>query len=93
MKLATLAITATCLAVPAAAAEKCLPTPEAYERLTNDYGEERKGYGVTDSGAVVEFWSGEKSWTAFVTLPNGISCMMASGVDWGYDPVKEGPNL
>lgn len=93
MRLASLAIVAACSAAPATAQDRCLPTPQAYETLANQYGEERRGYGVTEQGTIIEFWTGEQSWTFFVTRHDGTSCLLANGADWGYAPVDKEPDL
>jgi len=82
------------IAVAAATADpNCGPTKDVYEYLSEQRHEERKGYGVTEQGGIVEFWTGPDSWTTFVTMPNGVSCLIANGTDWGYGPVKKEPDL
>jgi hypothetical protein len=54
------------------------------ERLRTKYGESLRGAGVFQGRRVVEVWASETSgsWTIVVTLPNGSTCLMASGEDW-----------
>ncbi|NOD34972.1 MULTISPECIES: hypothetical protein [unclassified Ruegeria] len=61
--------------------QNCAPREDVLKRLHEIYGEERRGFGLARQGAVMElFASGESgSWTITVTLPNGITCLVASG--------------
>jgi hypothetical protein len=54
------------------------------ERLRTKYGETPRGAGVFQGQRVVEVWASDASgsWTIVVTLPNGSTCLMASGEDW-----------
>lgn len=94
MKLNTITIAAILAASPAIA-QQCGETALAYENLTNTYGEQRLVYGYTESGAIMEFWLSRESnsWTVIATFPDGTSCLVASGEDWGNDPAVLQPNL
>ncbi len=93
MKLNTITIAAI-LATSPAIAQQCGETALAYENLTNTYGEQRLVYGYTESGAITVQLSRESnSWTVIATFPDGTSCLVASGEDWGNDPAVLQPNL
>ena len=78
------ALTAACLCLPLCAAAQtnnCGPRPAVVERLTEGYGETRHAIGLAANNQVVEFWGAEATgtWTLLVTLPDGRSCIVASG--------------
>lgn len=98
MKLITATVIATLVATTATAQgarEKCGPTERVYDMLEQKFSEARKGYGVTANGAVIEFWVSETgpTWTMLATLPDGNSCIVADGADWGFEPLQREPNL
>jgi len=86
MKTLSLAlILASC--APAHAQEtKCGPTKDVYQQLTDKHGESRQVWAETQNNEVIEMWASAKGWTVFVTLPNGQSCLVASGENWGMVP-------
>ncbi len=51
------------------------------ERLAATYGETRRGIGLATGNAVVEVFASDATgtWTITVTLPNGRTCLLASG--------------
>ncbi|MEO9781194.1 MAG: hypothetical protein ABJH07_09130 [Sedimentitalea sp.] len=59
----------------------CAPRDAVIERLTNSYGETRQSIGLGSQGAVVETFASDDtgSWTITVTMPNGMTCLVASG--------------
>jgi len=59
----------------------CAPREVVVERLAEKYGESRKAIGIGQQGMVMEtFASAESgSWTITVTMPTGMTCLMASG--------------
>ena len=62
------------------AAAACFPTPEIHAQLGDKYGEARLAVGLSQSGAVLEIWSGpDGGWTALVTRPDGLSCVVDVG--------------
>ena len=77
------AVAGLCLTIPSLllAQQNCAPRQIVLEKLTSDYGETRQSIGITADGKVVEtFASAEtQTWTIVVTLPDGISCLAASG--------------
>ena len=64
------------------------------ERLADKYGEAARVVGLMQNGSVMEIYSNSElgTWTAVVSTPAGISCVVASGVAFaeltGADPVK-----
>ncbi len=59
----------------------CAPRADVVQRLTDSYGETRKGIGIARQGAVMEVFASDDTgtWTITVTLPNGVTCLIASG--------------
>ncbi len=82
-------------ASPAYAQEpQCAGTPDVYAALTNDAGESRIFSGsIEDMSGVVEIWGNHETetWTAIVTLPSGVSCLLGFGT--GYQTMPEGDDL
>lgn len=78
---------ASALAAQSASATEdpiCGPRDSIVMQLNFGYGESSSAYGTTGNGMVAElFLSKEGSWTMVVTRPDGISCLMAAGKDWG----------
>ncbi|SLN50435.1 hypothetical protein [Ruegeria meonggei] len=62
-------------------AQNCAPRSDVVNRLTETYGETRRGIGIARQGAVVEVFASDQtgSWTITVTLPDGMTCLVASG--------------
>ena len=62
-------------------ARNCAPRDEVIKRLTETYGETRQGIGIARRGAVMEVYASDQSgsWTITVTLPDGMTCLVASG--------------
>ena len=59
----------------------CAPRPVVLERLTERFGETRQSIGLGAQGAVVEVFAstGSGTWTITVTMPTGVTCLIASG--------------
>ncbi|WP_058281910.1 hypothetical protein [Ruegeria denitrificans] len=75
-----------CLGIMALAAQQvqartCAPREDIVKRLTETYGETRRGIGIARQGAVMEVYASDQSgsWTITVTLPDGMTCLVASG--------------
>ena len=51
------------------------------DRLATAYGETRQSTGLGAQGAVMEVFASQTSgsWTITVTLPDGLTCLIASG--------------
>lgn len=85
--LAGLALAALLMLVPAAAAQEesapCVKRSDFLHHLSSNYKESPVAMGVTASGRVLEVVASPSgSWTIIVTMPNGISCGIASGEAW-----------
>ena len=72
------------LATPAIAQPRfCADRAAFLERLKTLYKEAPVGMGLTKNGRVLEITaSKDGSWTIIVTMPNGLSCGVASGMSW-----------
>lgn len=83
VELAVLAVAATAIAPFAAKAQPqvCGKRDLVIERLASKYGESRQSIGMAAQGRVMEVYASHETgtWTITVTMPNGITCMVASG--------------
>lgn len=75
------------LATQAAQAAQCAPRDTVVAGLARGFDEARRGLGVTGNAEgqvqVVElFTSAKGSWTITVTMPDGTTCLVASGEAW-----------
>lgn len=61
--------------------QNCAPRPKVLEKLTQQFGETRQSIGLAAQGSVVEVFASAEtgSWTITVTLPSGMTCLVASG--------------
>jgi hypothetical protein len=59
----------------------CAPRDVVVARLAEKYGESRQSIGLGGQGTVMETFASAESgtWTITVTMPNGMTCLMASG--------------
>lgn len=59
----------------------CAPRPDVLQRLAETYGETRRGIGMARQGAVMEVFASDETgtWTITVTLPDGMTCLIAAG--------------
>lgn len=59
----------------------CAPRLDVLQRLAQTYGETRRGIGMAQQGAVMEVFASDDTgtWTITVTLPNGLTCLVAAG--------------
>ncbi len=80
---------AAALAPPVAAQAQaqgvaCLPRDALVERLEGRYKESPAGGGLQNPQQLLEVWASEEtgSFTVFVTRPNGVSCIVATGQNW-----------
>ena len=62
----------------------CAPRDRVLDRLVQTYGETRRGAGLAGAQAMVELFASDSTgtWTVTVTLPDGRTCLVASGTDW-----------
>lgn len=63
------------------AARNCGPRDVVVSRLADGFGETRQSIGVAANNSVMEVFASDDSgsWTITVTLPNGLTCLVASG--------------
>ncbi|GAA6188024.1 hypothetical protein [Litorivita sp. NS0012-18] len=61
--------------------QNCGPRDVVVERLASGYGETRQSIGLGANNQVVEVFASDESgtWTITVTMPSGMTCLVASG--------------
>lgn len=59
----------------------CAPRAAVVDRLAESYGETRQSIGLGSNNAVVEVFASDEtgSWTITVTMPGGMTCLVAAG--------------
>jgi hypothetical protein len=74
---------------PLQAAAHCAPRPMVIGTLAQNYGETRRSIGLAANNTLMEVFASPETgtWTITVTLPDGMTCLMASGQ--GFEPVAE----
>jgi cation diffusion facilitator CzcD-associated flavoprotein CzcO len=67
----------------------CAPREQVVDRLAEGYGETRQSVGLAANNAVLEVYASSETgtWTVTVTMPNGMTCLVASGQ--AYEEVEE----
>lgn len=67
----------------------CAKRAEMVTKLNERFGESRQSVGLTPGGQALELFAHPETgtWTILLTLPNGTSCMMASG--YAYQAIKD----
>lgn len=72
---------ATTTDVAAQTGRNCGPRETVVARLAEGYGETRQSVGLGANNAVVEVFASDEtgSWTITVTVPGGMTCLVASG--------------
>lgn len=73
---------------PAFAQAVCDKRAEVMNHLQQKYSEAPVALGMANNGGVVEvLTNGEgKTWTIIITMPNGLSCLVAAGQNWEKIP-------
>ena len=84
------------LATQAAEAAQCASRAQIIARLATGHDETRQGAGLTTGtdgrAQLVEVFASEAgSWTITVTLPDGLTCLVAAGQNW--DAIADTPKL
>lgn len=92
-----LIVAALCVGAPAAAQQlACTERSHVVSKLDSLYAERRIAMGLANNGGVIEIFSSQsgESWTIVLTMPNGISCLIAAGESWESLPtfVSAGPS-
>lgn len=66
----------------------CLPRDEMLKQWGKEYAEIPDHDGLGSNGGVIEVWvSPTGTFTIILSRPNGLSCVMKAGTNWG--PVKK----
>jgi len=67
--------------VAAQNAQNCGPREMVLQRLSEGFGEARQSMGLGANNAVVEVYASLETgtWTITVTMPGGMTCLVASG--------------
>ena len=75
----------------------CAPRQAVLDRLNEGYGETRQSVGLGANNQVVEFFAADDTgtWTITVTMPNGLTCLVASGQAFEVlsEVLEQGPDL
>lgn len=63
------------------AAPQCAPREGVLAALSQKYGETRRGIGMAGDAQMMELFASDEtgSWTITVTLPDGTTCLVATG--------------
>jgi hypothetical protein len=69
---------------PPAAAQVCAPYESVRRALFEQHGESAVGAGRDDRELVVQLFatSDGATWTLVIIRPDGIACLVASGLEW-----------
>lgn len=61
--------------------QNCGPRGAVLDRLAERYGESRQSIGMAPQGRVIEVFASLETgtWTITVTMPEGVTCLVASG--------------
>lgn len=72
---------ATTTDLAAQSGRNCGPRGVVVERLAEGYGETRQSIGLGANNAMIEVFASDEtgSWTITVTMPGGMTCLVASG--------------
>ncbi len=65
-------------------APACIKRADLLQHLAKQYQEAPAAVGLADNGSLLEVFASKsgETWTVTVTMPNGISCMIATGQQW-----------
>ena len=87
--LSALLLTGTAFAQ--SAAQPCAEREKVVKRLTSNYGETVQSMGLGANNGVMEVFASEETgtWTITVTMPNGQTCLIASGQAFEGSDVME----
>ena len=69
---------------PAAAQQAGVPRAAVVKALGDRYAEESVGLGIAQNGGVIELFTSTDgaTWTIVLTMPNGLSQVIATGESW-----------
>ena len=71
----------------------CAPQAEMRQKLQQQFGAERAGFGTRGPEAIMEVWADKTSgdWTLVMTYTDGNSCIVAMGENWENIPDPKAP--
>lgn len=77
---AVLALPVSAMAAPAA----CSPREVVLDQLATKFKEEPVAVGLANNGGLLELLTAGDgaTWTIIITMPNGVSCLVAAGENW-----------
>ncbi len=89
-------IASIAFASPASSQQQlCTERNAVVTQLSKQYSEAPVAMGLANNGGLIEILSSDKgqSWTIILTMPNGMTCMIAAGEGWEALPasVRKGP--
>ena len=77
------------LLMPANSQTRCMPREMLVKNLTEKYNESVTVTGTVNDRYIMEMYVAESgTWTMVITLPDGRSCIHASGDDWDMFEAK-----
>lgn len=78
-------------AQPAPMLVPCADRAAVVELLGKQYGEQRRGLGLTFAGQILEiFVASDGHWSALLSYADGKSCMIGGGEGWVDEPLARG---
>ncbi len=79
-----LLVGAALMARPVAAQSAAMPRTAVVELLGDRYSEQSVGLGIAQNGGIIELFTSKDgtTWTMLLTMPNGMSRMIATGKYW-----------
>jgi hypothetical protein len=77
---AVVIVPASAMAGPAA----CSPRQDVLDQLASKFKEAPVAVGLANNGGLLELLTAGDgtTWTIIITMPNGVSCLVAAGEDW-----------
>ena len=62
----------------------CLPHGKMVDLLDGRYSEQPVAAGLENSGRLIELFAtpDRGTWTLVMTTPNGVTCVIAAGLEW-----------
>ncbi len=82
------------LSLPAQAQNICTARAAVVGHLDTKYSEAPVAMGLANNGGVIEVLSSGSgtTWTIIITMPNGVTCLLAAGESWESLPlIATGP--
>ena len=80
----TAALATTLFAVGAQAAPACGKRNDVLAEMSEKFKEAPVGIGLAGNGGLIELLTAKTgtTWTLIITLPKGLTCLLAAGRDW-----------